>query len=73
MPKMSKQSLPMLNALATFVDVGSEHLHVSVGGAAPQVFGTVTSQLHALRDWLLNQRGALGGDGGHRGVLAAAV
>ena len=55
MPKMSKQSLPMLNPLATFVDVGSEHLHVSVGGAAPQVFGTVTSQLHALRDWLLNQ------------------
>ena len=55
MPKMSKQSLPVLNALATFVDVGSEHLHVSVGGGAPQVFGTVTSQLHALRDWLLNQ------------------
>jgi transposase len=50
-----KQHLPVLDAKATFVDVGSERMHVSVGGAVPVVFGTVTSQLHALRDWLLAQ------------------
>ena len=30
-------------------------MHVSIAGGSPQVFGTVTSQLHALRDWLLGQ------------------
>ena len=30
-------------------------MHVSIGGDEPKVFGTVTSQLHALRDWLLAQ------------------
>src|SRR5260370_42110345 len=49
------QELPTLDPLASFVDVGSEHMHVSVGGNKPEVFGTVTSQLHALRDWLLEQ------------------
>jgi transposase len=49
---MSKD-LPVLDTKATFVDVGSEHMHVSIGGDVPMVFGTVTSQLHALRDWLL--------------------
>jgi hypothetical protein len=44
------QELPTLDPLASFVDVGSEHMHVSVGGNKPEVFGTVTSQLHALRD-----------------------
>ncbi|MES3026172.1 MAG: IS110 family transposase [Pseudomonadota bacterium] len=52
---MSKK-IPMLDPLATFIDVGSEHMHVSIGGDAPKVFGTVTSQLHALRDWLLEQK-----------------
>ena len=47
--------LPVLDPLATFVDVGSEHMHVSIGGDDPKVFGTVTSQLHALRNWLLEQ------------------
>ena len=47
--------LPVLDPLAAFVEVGSEHMHVSVGGDDPKVFGTVTSQLHALRDWLLEQ------------------
>ena len=51
---MSKK-LPVLDALAAFVNVGSEHMHVSLGGSAPEVFGTVTSQLHALRDSLLAQ------------------
>jgi transposase len=49
------QHLPVLDAKAAFVDVGSEHMHVSVGGDVPKVFGAVTSQLHALRDWLLGQ------------------
>ncbi len=49
------KKLPILDPLAAFVDVGSEHMHVSVGGDEQKVFGTVTSQLHALRDWLLEQ------------------
>jgi transposase len=47
--------LPMLDARAAFVDVGSEQMHVSVAGGPPEVFGTVTTQLHALRDWLKAQ------------------
>ena len=47
-------NLPVLDAHAAFVDVGSEQMHVSIAGGSPQVFGTVTSQLHALRDWLLS-------------------
>lgn len=49
------RKLPVLDPLAAFVDVGSEHMHVSVGGDEPKVFGAVTSQLQALRDWLLAQ------------------
>lgn len=45
--------LPVLDARAAFVDVGSEQMYVSIAGGAPEVFGAVTSQLHALRDWLL--------------------
>jgi len=48
-------NLPELDARAAFVDVGSEQMHVSVAGGPPQVFGTMTSQLHELRDWLLGQ------------------
>lgn len=48
-------NLPQLDAHAAFVDVGSEQMHVSVAGGAPEVFGTVTGQLDALRDWLLAQ------------------
>ncbi len=50
-----KKHLPVLDEKAAFVDVGSEHMHVSVGGDEPMVFGAVTTQLHALRDWLLAQ------------------
>ena len=50
-----KKHLPVLDDKATFVDVGSEHMHVSVGGDVPVVFGTVTAQLYALRDWLLGE------------------
>lgn len=48
-------NLPVLDYKATFVDVGSERMHVSIAGAAPKVFGTVTSQLNGLRDWLLEE------------------
>ena len=44
--------LPVLDARAAFVDVGSEQMHVSVAGGPPKVFGAVTAQLHVLRDWL---------------------
>ncbi len=50
---MSK--LPVLDERAAFVDVGSEHMHVSIAGGEPRVFGTVTTQLHALRDWLKSE------------------
>jgi len=45
-------SLRILDPLATFVDVGSEQMHVSIAGGPPEVFGAMTIQLHALRDWL---------------------
>ena len=48
-------TLLMIDPRAAFVDVGSEQMHVSVGGARPETFGAVTSQLHALRDWLQAQ------------------
>lgn len=51
---MSK--LLIVDPRAAFVDVGSERMHVSVGGERPEVFGAVTWQLHALRDWLLAQQ-----------------
>src|SRR5580704_18133258 len=44
--------LAVLDPCAAFVDVGSEKMHVSIAGGSPAVFGTVTSQLHALRDYL---------------------
>lgn len=47
--------LPVLDPRAAFVDVGSEQMHVSIAGGAPKVFGTFTTQLHALRDWLVEQ------------------
>ena len=49
------KTLTVLDARAAFVDVGSERMHVSVAGDEPAVFGTMTSQLHALRDWLQTQ------------------
>lgn len=45
--------LQVLDSRAAFVDVGSEQMFVSIAGGPPEVFGTVTAQLHALRDWLL--------------------
>src|SRR5258705_10322360 len=51
---MSK--LPVLDPYAAFVDVGSEQMFGSIAGGPPEVFGTVPSQLHALRDGLLKQQ-----------------
>ena len=45
-------TLPVLDPLAAFVDVGSEQMYVSISGGPPEVFGTVTTELHRLRDWL---------------------
>lgn len=44
-------TLPVLDPLAAFVDVGSEQMFVSIAGGPPEVFGAVTSELHRLRDW----------------------
>ena len=49
------KTLAVLDPRAAFVDVGSEQMHVSVAGDEPAVFGCVTSQLYALRDWLKAQ------------------
>jgi transposase len=45
-------TLPVLDPLAAFVDVGSEQMYVSIAGGPPEIFGTVTPELHRLRDWL---------------------
>jgi transposase len=53
---MSTPSLPVLDPTAASVDVGSEQLHVSIAGGPPKVFGTTTGELHALRDYLVEQK-----------------
>lgn len=54
---MSKTTnLKVLDDRAAFVDVGSEKMHVSIAGGPPQVFGTMTADLHRLRDWLKEQQ-----------------
>ncbi|HLP77740.1 MAG TPA: transposase [Candidatus Paceibacterota bacterium] len=50
---MTTPALPVPDPAAA-IDVGSEQLHVSIAGGPPKVFGTVTGQLRALRDWLKN-------------------
>jgi transposase len=49
------KALPVLDSKAAAIDVGSEKLHVSVGGDVPKVFGTFTGELEALREWLNQQ------------------
>jgi hypothetical protein len=49
---MTTPTLPVLDPTAAAIDVGSESLHVSIADGPPKVFGTVTGQLRALRDWL---------------------
>lgn len=52
---MPHPSLPVLDATAAAIDVGSEQLHVSIAGGPPKVFGTTTGELHALRAYFLAQ------------------
>lgn len=49
------KALPVLDPKATAIDVGSEKLHVSIGGDGPRVFGTFTGDLEALQGWLKQQ------------------
>lgn len=42
------KALPILDERATGIDVGSERVHVSVGGQAPRVFGTMTRDVHEV-------------------------
>src|SRR5829696_218309 len=44
--------LPVLNPKGAGIDVGSEKLYASIAGDSPKVFGTFTTEVHALRDWL---------------------
>src|SRR5438552_18432999 len=46
------KTLPVLDPKAVGIDVGSEKLHVSIGGDAPRVFGTFTGDLEGLQSWL---------------------
>lgn len=45
--------LKVINPRAAAADVGSEVIYVSIAGGPPERFGTVTCELHRLRDWLL--------------------
>jgi transposase len=47
------KTLPVLDVLATGIDVGSERLHVSIGGDVPTVFGTMTCDVDRLVDALV--------------------
>ncbi len=49
------KNLPILDERACGIDVGSEQLHVSVGGGPPQVFGTMTCDVAAVIAHLLAQ------------------
>jgi len=49
------KALPILDERATGIDVGSERLHLSIGGEAPKVFGTMTRDVQLLVAWLLEQ------------------
>jgi transposase len=49
------KALPVLDEHAAGIDVGSESLHASIAGEMPEVFGTMTSDLEKLRDYLLNK------------------
>ena len=50
------KALPILDERATGIDVGSERLHVSIGGEAPKVFGTMTRDVQSLVAWLSEQQ-----------------
>lgn len=45
--------LRIINPKAAAGDIGSEWIYVSIAGGPAERFGTVTRELHRLRDWLL--------------------
>lgn len=49
------KTLPILDERATGIDVGSETLHVSIGGEVARVFGTLTRDVQTLVAWLLDR------------------
>lgn len=49
------KSLPLLDEKACGIDVGSERMHVSIGGGEPRVFGAMTRDIGALVQWLCEQ------------------
>lgn len=49
------KGLPLIDPKATGIDVGAERLHVSVGGDAPRVFGTMTRDVAELVGYLTEQ------------------
>jgi len=50
------KALPILDEMATGIDVGSERLHASVGGQTPRVFGTMTRDVQEVVAWLQEQK-----------------
>jgi transposase len=50
---MKTPPLTVLDPTAAAIAVGSETLHVSIAGGPPKIFGTVTGQWHARRDYFL--------------------
>lgn len=48
--------LQTISPRAAAADAGSESTYVSIAGADPVMFGTVTCELRRLRDYLLEQR-----------------
>jgi transposase len=49
------KTLPVINAHAAAIDVGSEQFHLSIAGDEPVVFGTFTQEVYRLRDDLKAQ------------------
>lgn len=49
------KSLPVLDDKATGIDVGSERLHVSIGGGEPIVYGTMTRDIAEVVERLVAQ------------------
>jgi len=66
---MTTPSLPVLDPTAAAIDVGSEQLHVSIAGGRPK--SLVQPPANCMNCGLsAGARGALGGDGSHRHLLA---
>lgn len=49
------KTLPVLDPRACGIDVGSETLHVSIGGESVRVFGTMTCDVEKLVTWLKSE------------------